>query len=58
MEANRLATLVARFKVGTGRKAAPPAAVPAPTPVRAARPMPAVQGNAALAASDEDWQEF
>jgi methyl-accepting chemotaxis protein len=59
MEANRLATLVSRFDVGNHRKdaAAEPVATPAAAPRRVSRPMP-VQGNTALAISDEDWQEF
>jgi methyl-accepting chemotaxis protein len=59
MEANRLATLVSRFNVGNHRKgaAAEPVAPPAAAPRRPSRSMPG-QGNTALAASDEDWQEF
>jgi len=60
MEANRLATLVSRFRVGHDRKggfAAEPTAV-APAPRRQPKPMPPVQGNVALAPSAEDWEEF
>ncbi|MBO9575397.1 MAG: HAMP domain-containing protein [Sphingobium sp.] len=58
IEANRLATLVSRFDAG-GRRVSTPvpvAAQPAFKPSKALKA--ATQGNAALAVSDEDWQDF
>ncbi len=55
--ANDLVEKVSRFRTGNGGQGRAPAPVYRSAPARSA-PAPRVSGNNALAAQDEDWQEF
>jgi methyl-accepting chemotaxis protein len=58
-EAEELSNLVSRFR--TGAEGAPPVRNAAPqrsAPTRKAASMPAVRGNLALKATEDDWNEF
>jgi methyl-accepting chemotaxis protein len=60
-EANQLAALVDRFRVGAASAMAPAVRAPPPRPAQARAPTPVRPGRtggAALATKVEDWEEF